>query len=172
MKTLVRACLVAVATRVRGLGPAGGLAWVAALLLIAAGTGCDDEPADPCGTIALPLSGGTNTPVVTDVGLEVQGSGIVIVATVTDPQGDSDLLHIPQSIGIFPDDRCSGTPILLQDDIAYSGVEETFGTVVEASENRALYDAIAASDGWPAVVDVVDAGGHRTTGRVRARIIH
>jgi hypothetical protein len=127
---------------------------------------------DTCGTVAMPLSGSADAPSVTDVGLEVQASGIVIVATVTDPQGSPNLLGVNQSIGIFPDDACGGTAIVLVDDIAYSGVEETFGTVVDASANPALYNAISAAASWPAQVEIVDLDGNRTFGRVRARIIH
>ena len=46
-----------------------------------------------------------------------------------------------------------------RDDIAESVVEETFGTVVVAADNPALYSAIAASNSWPVEVDVVDVEG-------------
>jgi hypothetical protein len=127
---------------------------------------------DTCGTVAMPLSGSADAPSVTDVGLEVQASGIVIVATVTDPQGSANLLHVNQSIGIFPEIGCGGAVIVLVDDIAYSGVEETFGTVVDAAADPALYNAIKAAGSWPAQVELVDLDGNRTSGRVRARIIH
>ena len=50
-------------------------------------------------------------------------------------------------------------------------MEETFGTAVVAADNPALYNAIAASNSWPVEVDFVDVEGHRTTGRVGARIL-
>jgi len=151
-------------------------AVLAAALLLGLGAGCSDDdevtnPVDQCGAVALPLQGSAEAPSVTDVGLEVQTSGIVVVATVFDPQGSENLRDLLQTIGVFPDGLCASTPITIQDDIAASGVEETFGTVVVAADNPALYSAIAASNSWPVEVDFVDVDGHRTTGRVRARII-
>lgn len=136
---------------------------------------CGDKPVtavdDACRTVALPLRGNANAPTVTDVGLEVQTSGIVVVATVSDAQGSESMRDVLQAIGVFPDSRCEGTAIVLRDDLAYSGVEETFGTAVDASGDPALYNAIAAAVTWPVEVDFADIDGNRTTGRVRARII-
>jgi hypothetical protein len=129
------------------------------------------SPFSPCVTEDLPLSGDTDGPVVTDVGLEVQAGGIVVVATATDPQGDDNLRDVFQSVGVFPDESCEGSPIVIMDDLAYSGVEETFGTAVDASTDPDLYDAIAAASDWPVEVTFKDVDGHTTSGRVRARII-
>jgi hypothetical protein len=136
---------------------------------------CGDSPTDSgsqCGTVALPLAGATNAPTVTDVGLEIQIGAVVLVATAVDPQGDANVQGVLQTIGVFPDDRCAGAPIVLQDDLANSGVEETFGTVVSSTDNPQLYTTIAAAANWPVAVDFVDLDGNQTTGRVRARIIH
>jgi hypothetical protein len=134
---------------------------------------CDDAtmPLDLCQVSALPLRGNVNGPTVTDVGLEIQSTEIVLVATVTDPQGSANLRDIPQTIGVFPDARCEGAPIRLEDDLAESGVEETFGTVVTSTGNAMLYQAIAAATSWPVEVDFVDADGNSVAGRVNARII-
>ena len=146
----------------------------AALLLILslALAACDGttEP-DGCMTSALPLAGGAGAPVVVAVGLEVQTEGIVLVATATDPQGTDDLVDVEQSIGVFPDARCTGTPIVLVDDLAGSGVEETFGTAADAATSPALYAAISAAQAWPVEVDFRDRDGNRTQGRVLAQII-
>ena len=134
---------------------------------------CDDGPTslDFCQLSTLPLRAGPNGPTITDVGLEVQTTDIVLVATATDPQGSENLRDIPQSIGVFTDSRCQSALIVLEDDLAESGVEETFGTVVTSSSNATLFQAIAASTAWPVEVDFVDADGNRVTGRVSARII-
>ena len=126
---------------------------------------------DPCMTLTLPLSGGPAAPVITDVGLEIQTSDIVIVATATDPQGSENLRDVLQSVGVYPDSECEGAPITLRDDLVASGVEETFGTVVDTSDNPALFAAIAAASFWPVEVDFMDLDGNRTAGRLRARII-
>lgn len=147
----------------------------AAVLLVALTAGCDEDavgPAATCQTVSLPVSGSAAAPVVTDVGLEVQPSGIVVFATVTDPQGSANLLGIEQSIGVFPNAECGGQPIDIRDDIAGSGQEETFGTAVVATANPDLYAAIAAANAWPVEVDISDLDGNRTNARVLARIIH
>jgi hypothetical protein len=144
------------------------------ILAAACAASCSDDPAAPaerCKIVSLPLRGSSvNAPTVIDVGLEIQTSGIVIEATATDPQGDANLTDILQSVGVFPDVRCEGEPIVLRDDLVGSGVEETFGTAISAASNRALYDAIAGANRWPVVVDFEDRDGNRTTGRVNARI--
>jgi hypothetical protein len=133
---------------------------------------CGDEPPAPplCGTVALPLSASAAAPVVVDVGLEVQSTGIVAVATATDPQGDANLTNVQQTIGVFPDANCAGAAITIQDDLVASGVEETFGTVVDASARVALYNAIAASTHWPVSLDFQDLDGNHTIGRVLAEV--
>ncbi len=140
------------------------------LLLLAGCTDSPAEPVDPCGTSAFPLRGAASGPTIVDVGLEVQTGGIVLVATATDPQGTSNLIGVLQSASVFPDTRCVGVPLQMQDDLAGSGLEETFGTVVDATTNRPLYLAIAAATRWPVAVDFRDKDGNRTTGRVMARI--
>lgn len=137
---------------------------------------CGDDPAGPaadrCQTVALPLTGVAAGPTVVDVGLEIQpGVGVVIVATATDPQGDENLRDVLQSVGVFPDENCEGSPLTLRDDLVGSGIEETFGTAVDATDRPALFAAISAALDWPVEVDFVDLDGNRTTGRTRARII-
>ena len=144
-----------------------GLVWLPLL-------GCGESPIDPtsqCETVALPLTGATNAPTITDVGLEIQIGEIAVVATASDPQGSENVRDVLQTIGVFPDDRCEGDPIVLQDDLAYSGIEETFGAVVTSADNSGLYNTINGAASWPVEVDFVDIDGNRTTGRVRARII-
>lgn len=145
------------------------------VLLVLALVSCSEDTGpeeDLCMFAALPLAGETDGPSVTDVGLEVQpGEGIVIVATATDPQGSENLLDVPQSVGVFPDAECRGSPLTLMDDLVGSGVEETFGTVVSSVGNPGLYEQIAAAASWPVEVDFRDAEGHRTTGRIMARVI-
>lgn len=137
---------------------------------------CGDNTAtavdNACGTVALPLRGNANAPTLTDVGLEVQANGIVVVATASDPQGSENMRSILQTIGVFPDRRCEGTAIVLRDDLAYSGVEETFGTAVDAASDPALYNEIAANVTWPVEVNFLDIDGNRSTGRVPARVIN
>lgn len=136
--------------------------------------GCGSEtagPADTCGLAALPLSGSSAAPSIVAVTLEVQPSGIVVLATATDPQGTENLLGVNQVISVFPDARCTGTPRVLEDDLAGSGVEESFGTAVEAGADAALYGAIAAAATWPVEVDFSDQDGNRTLGRVSATVI-
>jgi len=86
--------------------------------------------------VTLPLSGDAAGPTVTDVGLEVQSSGIVVVATATDPDGTENLLGVMQSVALFRNETCEGTPITLEDDLAGSDLEETFGTAVDATGAR------------------------------------
>jgi len=146
-----------------------GVSPMIALITAACGNGAT-APGALCGTVALPLSGAVAGPVVVDVGLEVQSTGIVAVATATDPQGSANLASVSQIIGVFPDASCAGTPITIQDDLVGSGVEETFGTVVDASANPALYNAIAAASQWPVTVDFQDRDGNHTVGRVLAEV--
>ena len=124
-----------------------------------------------CNVEDLPLNGEQNAPVIIDMALEPQaGEGIVVLVTAADPQGSKNLRNVLQIVRVFQNDRCEGSPIVVQDDLAYSGVEESFGTVVPAS-NGALYGAIAGADGWPVAVEFSDANGNSTSGRVMARIV-
>lgn len=145
---------------------------VAGLLCLTLGiAGCGDDgttlPTDACDLEPLPLSGSASGPVVQDVTLEVQaGVGIVVLATAMDPQGTDGLLNVQQTVGVFPDSRCQGAPLQVFDDLAASGVEESFGTAVGATANLALFNAIQASTTWPVEVDFLDVDGNRTQGRV------
>lgn len=128
-------------------------------------------PGDNCDTAALPLSGSEDGPVVAVVSLEVQSGGIVVLATVTDPQGTDNLRDVEQSISVFPNALCTGSPIVVRDDLAGSGVEESFGTAIAAGDDPALYSSIAAAATWPVAVDFRDQDGNRTLGRVMAAVI-
>jgi hypothetical protein len=132
-----------------------------------AGTDGDDS----CQVADLPLTGESNAPVITDVALEPQtGEGIVVLATATDRQGSENLRDVPQIIRVFQDARCEGSPVVVQDDLAYSGVEESFGIAVSAT-NQALFTAIAAAESWPVEVDFRDIDDNSTSGRVLARVL-
>jgi hypothetical protein len=121
--------------------------------------------------VELPLSGDSNAPLVIDVALELQqGDGVIVLATATDPQGTSNLRDVPQIVRVFQDALCERSPIVLQDDLAGSGQEESFGSAAPAVSQ--LYNAIAATESWPVEVDFRDADGNATSGRVRARVIH
>lgn len=120
---------------------------------------------------SLPLGGEANAPMVTAVALEDQGGQrIVVHVTATDPQGDADLIDVNQTVGVFRNDRCEGTPILLQDDLAGSGIEESFGTAVDTTTDADLYAAIAGAETWPVELTFRDAGGNAVSGRVEARV--
>lgn len=122
-----------------------------------------------CELEELPVQGSSNAPLVTDVALEVQnGEGIVLHATASDPQGGDDLQDIPQIIRVFQDPLCETSPIVLQDDLVSSGVEETFGTAVE--RGTSLYHAIAAAESWPVELDFRDADDNTTSATVLARV--
>lgn len=137
---------------------------------------CGGDNAGPAGDNSchveeLPLSGEQNAPVITDVALETQtGDGIVVLVTAADPQGSENLRDVLQIVRVFQDERCDGSPIVLQDDLAYSGVQESFGVAVPSS-NQALFNTIAAAATWPVAVEFSDANGNATSGRVMARII-
>ena len=146
-------------------------AGVVLLFALACSDGASPTGDDACHAAELPLSGEQNAPVITDVALEAQpGEGIVVLVTAADPQGSQNLRDVLQIVRLFQDQRCDGSPIVLQDDLAYSGVEESFGTAVPSS-NQALYNAIAGADAWPVALEFSDANGNATSGRVMARII-
>jgi hypothetical protein len=144
---------------------------VLVLSLAACGDDSTGSGSDECQIDELPLSGDSNGPLVTDVAIELQeGDGVTVLATATDPQGTANLRDVPQIIRVFQDPRCERSPIVMQDDLAGSGVEESFGSAAPRSSE--LYGAIAATDGWPVEVDFRDADGNATSGRVLARVIH
>jgi hypothetical protein len=130
-------------------------------------SGCYDSG---CTTSDLPLVGATDAPVITDVALECQAQSLVVLATATDPQGTPNLLNILQEVGVFPDVDCQGAPIIVQDDLAGSGLEESFGDAFLATANQALYDQICACNSWPVNVRFLDANGNINSGRVLARV--
>ena len=141
------------------------------LSLAACGDDSTGTGSDECQVSELPLSGDSNGPLVTDVAIELQeGDGVTVLATATDPQGTANLRDVPQIIRVFQDPRCDRSPIVMQDDLAGSGVEESFGSAAPSSSE--LYGAIAATNGWPVEVDFRDADGNATSGRVLARVIH
>lgn len=127
------------------------------------------EPDSRCTITALPFSGAAAAPTIVALSLEVQSSGIVALVTATDPQGSENLQNVTQRIGVFQDRLCRTTSIVLQDDLAGSGLEESFGTVVP--QTSPLYSLIAAADSWPVEVDFRDSDGNRTTGRVMAVVL-
>ena len=145
---------------------------VLCLTLLLSCSGDNAGPAgDSCHPEDLPLSGEQNAPVITDVALEAQtGEGIVVLITATDPQGSGNLRDVLQIVRVFQDQGCEGSPIVLQDDVASSGVEESFGIAVPSS-TQPLFDAIASADSWPVELEFSDANGNATSGRVMARII-
>lgn len=123
-----------------------------------------------CEPQALPFAGAADAPSVTDVGLEIQASGIVPVATASDPQGFANVDGVLQTVGVYPDALCEGAPIELQDDLAGVGIEETFGTAVPSTQTD-LYTAISAATTWPVRVRFSDIDGNVTEGDVTARLI-
>jgi len=147
---------------------------VAMVVLLLSGVSCSDDPPptanDICETVDLPLSGDPAGPTVTDVALEPQLDGLTVLATATDPEGTDNMLHVVQTIGVFSDAVCRDTTIVVQDDLACSACEESFGPVVSAS--HPLYQEVAAAQTWPVTLDFSDIDGHRTQGRVLARVIH
>jgi hypothetical protein len=147
---------------------------IVALVFQIALNGCDEttEVVDRslCQLEVLPFSGSAEAPVLTDVGLEVQVDGIVPVATATDPQGFPNVDGVLQTLGVYPDTRCEGLPVEVQDDLAGVGIEETFGTAVPATEAD-FYGAIAAAATWPVRVRFSDVDGNVTEGDVSARLI-
>lgn len=135
---------------------------------------CGDDvegPQDGCDAVALPLSGAAGAPTVVAVTLEVQPSGIVVLATATDPQGTDNLLGVEQSIAVHRNAQCTGTPLVVRDDLAGSGVEESFGTAVDVTTEASLYAAIEAAPTWPVDVEFRDLDGNVTEGRVMATVI-
>jgi hypothetical protein len=153
------------------------------LLIFASLAACDDDtvtdqgtgnPIDcyegGCVTDDLPFSQSADAPTLTEIKLECQSGSIVVLATVTDPQGTPNLLGITQTIGVFPDKDCGDAAIEVEDDLAGSGLEESFGDVVLVTENQALYDQICACESWPVEVTFEDGNGNVTAGRVVATV--
>ena len=125
---------------------------------------------DGCTTRDLPFTDSADAPTLTDVALECQSSDLVALATATDPQGTDNLLNVLQTIGVYPNEDCTGTLLTIQDDLVGSGVEETFGTVVDAADHPDLFDQICGCNRWPVEVLFSDADGNTTRGRVAARV--
>lgn len=122
---------------------------------------------------ALPLRGAPDGPTVTSVVLEVQeGEGIVVLATATDPGGSADLQDVIQTVRVFRSEDCEGTSVTVRDDLSGSGVEESFGTAVDASTDATLFERIAAAGSWPVEVEFRDVDANTTSGRVAAAVVH
>ena len=138
-------------------------------------TGCSDDDnddvGDSCSTESLPLIDGAAGPVLTEVILECQGDNLNVLATLTDPEGDADLLGVIQTITLFGREDCEGDPNFeVMDDVAGSGLEESFGIVLTRGANTELFDQICGLTEWPVEVNLHDASGHQTFGRVMARV--
>lgn len=123
-----------------------------------------------CTTNDLPFGQSADAPTLVEIKLECQPKSIVVLATVTDAQGTDNLLQINQTIGVFPDKDCRETSIVVEDDLAGSGLEESFGDVILASENPDLYALICSRETWPVEVEFRDADGNTTTERVVATV--
>ena len=121
-----------------------------------------------CQTRDLPLTDSADAPTLLEVKLECQPSSVVVLATATDPQGSANLQDVQQTIGVYPDENCVGTPLTVQDDFVGADIEESFGDVLTRAGNPALYDHICGCNRWPVQVQLVDADGHTTNGRVVA----
>ena len=148
------------------------LCGILSLLIVSCSDDAGTNGADSCQVVDLPLTGNPDAPVVTDVALEAQaGDGIVVLATATDPQGSDDLRDVLQTVRVFQDVRCELSPIVLQDDLAGSGVEESFGIAVPAT-NQSLFATIAEAESWPVAVEFRDIDDNSTSGRVLARVLH
>src|SRR3954470_13209426 len=118
------------------------------LALLLAGVSCSGDPAptanDICQTVDLPLHGDPDGPTVVDAVLEPQtGDGLVVLATVTDPGGVDNMRDVLQTIGVFPDAVCQGTPIMVQDHLGCTDCEESFGPAV--ASNTPLFNEVAAA---------------------------
>ena len=77
-----------------------------------------------------------------------------------------------QTIGVYPDKTCQGSLLTVQDDFVGVDVEESFGDVFLQADNPALYDRICGCTAWPVQVQLQDADGNTTSGRVVANVIH
>ena len=148
------------------------LLW--ATILFPAACGGDDLSAPggvgECRSVELPLSGSSNAPLITEGALELrQRGGVFVLATVTDPQGSDNLSDVPQIIKVFQDSECRQSPIVVQNDVSGSGMEESFGNAV--SRSSPLFDAIAGAELWPVELDFRDIDGNRTSGRVLASVM-
>jgi hypothetical protein len=125
---------------------------------------------DPaCAVLELPYGGTVDAPTITNITLECQSSSVVALATATDPQGSANLIGVVQDFGVYPDDSCAGSAIVLQDDLSGSGFEESFGDVV--ASNHPLYATICDCLTWPVELNFRDADGNLTTGRFAATVV-
>ena len=150
--------------------PGTFVVWVAAAVGVAACADSDPvSPADRCDLRTLPLVGSASAPTVEAVSIEIQSSGLVLLLTATDPQGTEDLVGVVQQVGVYPDETCVGPPVPASDDLACSGCEESFGTVVSSGES--LYQEVAVAETWPVMVTVSDVEGNTTSGNVAARVV-
>lgn len=130
-----------------------------------------DEGDEGCVTADLPFSSSEPAPEVTDVTLDVQDDQrVVLLATITDPQGDENIQNIEQTISVFRDNQCQTTTVTLTDDFACSGCEESFGALVTLDDDEQFFQAINASAVWPVEVDIQDADGNTTSGQLLAEV--
>lgn len=123
-----------------------------------------------CPVRGLPMVDGVDAPTLTEATLECQSHAVVVLVTVTDPQGTDNLLTVQQSVSVSTNDNCVGTPILLRDDLAGSGLEESFGDAVFADSMPQLYEAICGCTEWPIEVQLTDLDGNTTSGWAAARV--
>ena len=108
--------------------------WMLVIGAAVAVSACDaDRERAGCDAAALPVQGASDAPIVTSVILEVSDAGVTVLATATDAQGSANLLDVTQSVGVYADDTCGGTTIVIEDDLSGSGVEEAFGLVIEGA---------------------------------------
>ena len=127
-----------------------------------------DGGAPSCG-LDLPLRATPPAPVLTAIRLECQeGRYLNLMATVTDPQGDADLRDVPQVFQVFDGPDCARARWTVTDDVAGSGLDESFGVVFERDTAPTVFDAICASERWPVRAQLRDASGSRTEGLVSA----
>jgi hypothetical protein len=142
---------------------------IGVVLLAGCGSGSAID-ATACGLRELPLRAGADAPVVERATLECQGSNVVALAVVSDPQGSADLSNVPQRLTVFLDRKCSAAAAPLVDDVVGSGVEESFGPALTGAEHAAAIAQLCASADWPVRLEVRDASGNAVTGTVRAAV--
>jgi hypothetical protein len=153
------------------------LATTLLLALVLGVAACSDDDdnggdGDSCNTESLPLSDDADGPVLTDLVLECQGGAFLnLFATITDAQGTPDLEDVVQRLIVYGQDDCKGAvEFELMDDVSGSGVEESFGIVIERAGHEALFDQICASQEWPVEIHLYDNSAHHTFGRAMARV--
>jgi hypothetical protein len=117
------------------------------------------------------MTDGPAAPALASVRLECQPQGVHVLAVVTDPQGSSNLMQIPQTIAVFTNDNCQGPPLALQAEFPASGAEVDFGEAVAADANPGLVEAICGCDIWPVEATLTDSDDNTTSGVVAASVV-